>query len=73
MLAFVIVSLAVLASSCKKNWTCTCNNSQYTGGVKVYSTEVYIVPDATREQAAAACESYEIYSASSMQFDTCSL
>lgn len=57
-----IAAIALLAVSCKKDYTCSCTDTT-TGGGEI-STDVYTyqVKEATKDQAAAACNEATIVS-----------
>jgi len=72
-LAFLLVSCAILVSSCKKNYVCTCTSTATVGGSTITTTTPYVIPDATAQQAATNCEAFEIYAQANSQTRTCKL
>ena len=56
-LGFLLVCSAILVSSCKKSYTCTCT----TTGTFGTSTSITIIPDATQGQAQTICIAGEVY------------
>ncbi len=56
MIAALALLMPVLATSCKKDFTCTC---QSTNALGVSSTQTYPLDNQTRVDAVDACENFE--------------
>jgi hypothetical protein len=70
-LSFVLALGAIFVSSCKKNYNCTCT---YQGsGANAGQKGVYVIPNATQQQAATICTGYQAYNSTGTQTLKCSL
>jgi hypothetical protein len=72
-LAFILALGIVLASSCKKSYTCTCVTTTTVGNSTISTTTVKIVPDATQQEAQTICIAGEVYTQGNTQNTKCSL
>ncbi len=72
-LGFLLVCSAILVSSCKKSYTCTCTTTTTVGGSTITTPHASIIPDATQAQAQTICIAGEAYGQGGTQDTKCHL